>query len=257
MRVLFIIPARYDSERLPGKPLALIHEKPLIQWTYENVQRIVQGIAKEWGDGNESLSVVVATDDERISRTVEVFGGEVVMTSRLLKSGTDRIAEVAQKKDAEIYINVQGDEPLLSKEAVLGALEKVKSEGFEIGTTATHISTRDDLLNSSVVKVLVDQKGKAVYFSRHPIPYSRQVIPPDPKDYPALKHMGLYVYTKDSLQRFCALQLSSWEEGEGLEQLRALGAGMSIGVALVKEDSIGVDTSEDLEKVKTLLAKSK
>jgi len=242
MKVTAVIPARYSATRLPGKPLAEIQGKPMIQWVYENT-RLAQGIDR----------VVVATDDERVAQTVRAFGGEVVMTSPDLTSGTDRVAAVARMAHSgpnEIWINVQGDEPEMPAATIESALALVRDQGFEVGSAMCPVASIQELDELSVVKVIADRNGKAIYFSRHPIPYSRGERPQKLSDLACRRHLGIYVYRQETLLRFCDLPPSSIEKGEVLEQLRALENGIQIGMVEVSSGSFGIDTPQDLEKVR-------
>ncbi|OFZ20888.1 MAG: hypothetical protein A2X94_05110 [Bdellovibrionales bacterium GWB1_55_8] len=246
VHVVAVIPARFASTRLPGKPLADIHGKPMIQWVYERTKK-ARGIDL----------VVVATDDERVARAVEGFGGRAMITSPDLASGTDRVAAVADAIPAKIYVNVQGDEPLMAPEAVEAAVELVRSGRFPMSTVMTPLRTRAELEDPSVVKVLADRTGRSIYFSRLPIPYSRgpqPVAEPDgTADFICRRHVGLYVYTRETLFQFRSLPPSAIEQGEVLEQLRAVHHGIPIGITEVDFTSIGVDTPDDLEKVRKIL----
>jgi 3-deoxy-manno-octulosonate cytidylyltransferase (CMP-KDO synthetase) len=241
-RVILVIPARYASTRLAAKPLADIHGKPMIQWTYEGSKK-AKGISQ----------VVVATDDERIAQAVKAFGGDVVMTSPELQSGTDRVAAVADQIPGDVYVNVQGDEPLIDPRAIEEGVKLVTSGRFPLGTVMTPFRDAQELTDPSVVKVIFDHHGRAIYFSRHPIPYSRGPIPARPQDYACRRHVGLYVYRRETLMQFRSLPASPIEKAEVLEQLRALENGIPIGITEVDFTSIGVDTAEDLEKVRRLL----
>ncbi len=246
-----VIPARFASSRLPGKPLRLIAGKPMIQWVVER--------AKEAG----AQFVWVATDDSRIESTAREFGSEVVMTSASHATGTDRLAEVVQAKEVSpdtIIVNVQGDEPLLSIESirlVAGALEAHPHAG--IATLAHHIDSVEDLFNPNIVKVVLDQQGKASYFSRAPIPWVRDAFalgPPEqlPQGVPFLRHVGLYAYRAGALSQLSRLPQPPVEQAESLEQLRALHAGIKIHVSVVHEaPAPGVDTEEDLLRVERML----
>jgi 3-deoxy-manno-octulosonate cytidylyltransferase (CMP-KDO synthetase) len=247
--VISVIPARYGSTRLPAKPLALIHGKPMIQWVYERSAQ-AKGVTR----------TIVATDDKRIQDVVKAFGGECLMTSESINSGTDRVAAIADQVDGDIFINVQGDEPLMVAKAIESGLELVASKKFEMATVMTPLKTKAELHDPSVVKVIADDKGRAIYFSRHPIPYSRGPEPKGPdagEPFVCRRHVGLYIYTRETLFRFRALPPSSIEKAEILEQLRAMQAGISIGITEVDFISIGVDTPEDLEKVKLHLQSNK
>jgi 3-deoxy-manno-octulosonate cytidylyltransferase (CMP-KDO synthetase) len=241
-QVVIVIPARFASTRLPAKPLADIHGKPMIQWVYERARQ-ARGIAR----------TVVATDDERVAQVVRGFGGEVIMTSSDLQSGTDRVAAVALEVPADIYVNVQGDEPLIDPLAIEQAVELVSSGQYPMSTVMVPLRDREELLDLSVVKVLGDRRGRAIYFSRLPIPYSRGDLPKSVSDYACKRHVGLYIYERETLLNFRNLPVSDIEKGEVLEQLRALEDGIPIGIVEVNFISLGVDTPEDLEKVRRIL----
>jgi 3-deoxy-D-manno-octulosonate cytidylyltransferase len=241
-KVLIVIPSRYASTRLHAKPLALIGDKPMVQWVYERASQ-TRGVFR----------TVVATDDDRIFEAVRSFGGGVVMTSPEIQSGTDRVRAVAEVIPADIYVNVQGDEPLIDASAIEAAVHLVSSGRFAMSTVMTPLREIEELSNPSVVKVLADRTGRAIYFSRLPIPYSRGEVPSDPKDWVCQRHIGLYVFKREVLEKWKDLPPSRLEKGEILEQLRALEDGISIGITQVGMTSIGVDTPEDLEKVRRIL----
>lgn len=242
MRVLAVIPARFAATRLPGKPLADILGKPMIQWVYERAK------ASRAVD-----RVVVATDDERIMKVVQSFGGEAFMTDPELPSGTDRVAAVADQIDADVYVNIQGDEPLMESEAITQAVSLVTSGRFRMGTVMTPMTDPSDLSNLAVVKVIADSHDRALYFSRYPIPYSRGPAPGPGGSFACRRHVGLYTYTKECLFRIRSLPQSALEKGEMLEQLRAMEDGIAIGIREVNFTSIGVDTPEELDKVRKIL----
>jgi len=237
MKIIGIIPARYSATRLPGKPLADICGKPLIQYVYDQARK------------SELLEdVIVATDDERILEAVEEFGGKAVMTSPTHPSGTDRCAEVARQIDCDFVINIQGDEPLIPPEVIDKVAEALMESDEEIPmTSAATIANEEERENSNVVKVVTDQKGIALYFSRSPIPFYRNPIAP------TLRHIGIYGYRKDFLLKFVSLPQTPLEKTESLEQLRALEHGFKIRIVLVDYSPVGVDTPEDLERVRKLL----
>lgn len=240
--VVGIIPARYDSKRLPGKPLALIKDRPMIQHVYE---RAAKATALQ--------RLVVATDDPRIQQAIVQFGGEVLMTSREHDSGTDRVAEAARQlmlQDDAIVVNIQGDEPLL-RAAMIDGLVQILRENSDVpmATLAYSDTDKDDLFNPAVVKVVLDAKGRALYFSRSPIPAVRDRSHPPPY----YKHLGFYGYRNGFLQEFTKLTPRVLEKLEKLEQLRALEHGFSISVVITPFDSISVDTPEDLARVRKLL----
>jgi 3-deoxy-manno-octulosonate cytidylyltransferase (CMP-KDO synthetase) len=246
MIVVAVIPARYGSTRLPAKPLADICGKPMIQWVYEKAKQ-----------SKLCSKVCVATDDERVATVVRSFGGEVVMTSPEIQSGTDRMAAVAKMIPGDVFVNVQGDEPLIDGAAIDFAIKPVMEGRFELTSLRVPIKSTQDLLNRNVVKVIVDDSNRALYFSRYPIPYSR--VEPETAKSPYLcsQHVGIYVYRKDTLLKMSALPVTELERAESLEQLRAMKAGIPIGVFEADFDSVGVDTPEDLEKVRSLIGGKK
>ena len=235
-----IIPARYESSRLPGKALADIGGRPMIEHVYRRASAATT-IAR----------VIVATDDRRILDAVRAFGGEAVMTSAAHQSGTDRLAEAAAALDAEIIVNVQGDEPLLAPETIDAAVTPFVSDPrLEMSTLRRAITDREELENPNVTKVVVDCHGFAMYFSRAPIPFTRAGQP----GATAWAHVGLYVYRRDTLLRLAALPQTAMERAEALEQLRALEHGIRIKAVKTTHATIGVDTREDLERVRALMA---
>jgi 3-deoxy-manno-octulosonate cytidylyltransferase (CMP-KDO synthetase) len=243
VKVLGIIPARYASSRFPGKALALIAGKPLIQRVVEQCQK-----AKSLGE------VIVATDDARIAGVVKKFC-RVEMTRREHPSGTDRIAEVAAKISCDAIVNIQGDEPLIDPaviDAVAGALAQ-----NEMSTAATRIKNPDELDNPNVVKVVVNAAGRALYFSRRTIPYLREAASGSVSEqlaaFPFLKHLGIYGYRRGTLLRLVKFPASPLENAEKLEQLRALENGIPMAVVKVDYDSVGVDVPEDVKRVEELL----
>lgn len=249
MRVIAVIPARFAATRLPGKPLSDIQGKPMVQWVYERARQ-ARGLER----------VIVATDDERIVQVVRGFGGEVIMTDPALPSGTDRVAAVAEKVGADVYVNVQGDEPLMSPRAIEAAMGLVTSGKFPMATVMRPFKNPGDLENRNLVKVLSDRNGRALYFSRLPIPYGRQPVPRDPLsgEVPEAivprNHVGLYVYTRETLFRFSSLPPSPLERMEMLEQLRALEDGIPIGITEVDFTSFEVNDRSDLEKIRAYFA---
>ncbi len=249
-----VIPARYGSSRLPGKPLLEIAGIPLILWVVE------QALAAA------SVSrAIVATDDARILETVTAAGFEAMMTSTDHASGTDRVAEVARSLDAEIIVNVQGDEPLIDPETIDRAVLSLVGYGqARMATTFESITEAAEVLNPSVVKVVVDDEGFATSFSRNPIPWPNQAVAKHGsigaalRNEPALlfsfrKHTGLYVYRREFLLEFAGWPQSLSERQESLEQLRALDRGVKIKVVEAASESIGVDTMEDLERVRSIV----
>jgi 3-deoxy-manno-octulosonate cytidylyltransferase (CMP-KDO synthetase) len=251
MSVVAIIPARYGSTRLPGKPLANIGGKPMIQHVYESASK-----------ARELDRVLVATDDRRIEKAVKSFGGEVMMTARRHRSGTDRLAEVAHKIRADWLVNVQGDLPFIHADTIAQAVLPMRRDRtIPMATVCTPIYDESEWRNPNVVKVLTDHAGFALYFSRAPIPFVRNgVIDPRGKKTARTKrhlfgyrHLGLYVYRRDFLLKFARLQPTELERIESLEQLRALQNGYRIYVAEVDERSIEVDTLADLKRAERYL----
>ena len=197
--------------------------------------------------------VLVATDDRRIFDAVETFGGRAHMTSPLHTSGTDRLAEVATGLTCDLVVNVQGDEPLLHPSMIDAAIEPFYTDAtLQMSTLRRRISNPDDLRNPNVTKVVVDRQEFALYFSRAPIPFTRDGCPPAP----AWRHVGLYVYRRECLLRLTALPPTAMEQSEALEQLRAIEHGIRIRTIETEHDSIGVDTAEDLERVRQMMATS-
>lgn len=245
-QALCVIPARYGSTRFPGKPLAVIAGKPMIQRVHEMVSR-----------ASRVSRVVVATDDERIKRAVEAFGGEAVLTSPEHRSGTDRVAEVARRIDASCYINVQGDEPLIEP-GLVDAVARTLEGGAAMATLAARIGTRSELFDPNVVKVVLDQAGRALYFSRHAVPFPRKYFDLGTDvDLAAsfyLRHIGTYGYSRGTLLALAAAPRCEIEELESLEQLRALYLGIRIQVEVVSASSPCVDVPGDIAKVEKILA---
>jgi 3-deoxy-manno-octulosonate cytidylyltransferase (CMP-KDO synthetase) len=238
-RVVAIIPARYHSTRLPGKPLALIDGRPMV----EHVCR--QAEAARLVD-----AVLVATDDQRVAEAVDAFGGTAVLTDPGHATGTDRLAEVAAHLDGDLVVNVQGDEPLITGQAIDLAIRPCLQRADErISTLRRRIEDEGDLQTSSVVKVVVDRNGYALYFSRSPVPFTRpgQATPVQ------WRHLGLYVYRRTLLLTLAGLAPTPLELAEGLEQLRALEHGIRILTVETTVDTIGVDTPNDLERVRSRL----
>jgi 3-deoxy-manno-octulosonate cytidylyltransferase (CMP-KDO synthetase) len=252
MAVVAIIPARYGSTRLPGKPLARIGGKPMIQHVYESAAR-AKGLDR----------VLVATDDRRVKETVRGFGGEVMMTSKNHASGTDRLAEVARKIKADWFVNVQGDLPFIQPETIARAVRPMlRNRSIPMGTVGTPIFDEQEWRNPNIVKVLTDREGFALYFSRSPIPYVRngaidvdgnELMHSSKRRIWGYRHVGLYVYRRDFLMKFARLRPAALEQIESLEQLRALAYGHRIFVAAVDERSVEVDTPEDLAKAENYL----
>jgi len=241
VKVVAVIPARYASSRFPGKALAEIAGKPMVQHV---VERAAQ--AKTVG------RVLLATDDERIAAAVRAFGTEAVLTDPSHPSGTDRIAEAIRGIPCDLVVNVQGDEPLLPLAMVDETVEPFFADpALEMATVCRAIEDPKDLADPNVVKVVRDLEGYALYFSRAPVPHAREGQP-GAGARPS-KHLGLYVYRREFLFRFTAWKPTPLEEAERLEQLRALEHGVRIKVVETRHDSVGVDTPEDLARVRRLL----
>jgi 3-deoxy-manno-octulosonate cytidylyltransferase (CMP-KDO synthetase) len=240
MRAVTIIPARYASVRFPGKALVEVGGKPLIQHTWERACRL-----------SSAEAVLVATDDERIAAAVRGFGGTAVMTSRTHPSGTDRVAEAARALAAAVVVNLQGDEPVFDVNAVDELVRLMLAEpAIEMGTLAHPITDDAEHRDMNVTKVVLDQAGYALYFSRAPIPYRRQ-----PGFAAPLRHIGIYVFRSAFLQRFARLGPTPLEQSETLEQLRALEHGARIRVLVTPHASPGVDTPADVVRLTEHLAR--
>jgi len=241
LHVVAVIPSRYGAERFPGKPLHPIAGTPMVLRVLEQALRATR----------VSL-VLVATDDERIARTVESAGGRAVLTDPALRSGTDRVFAAVKDLDVDVVLNVQGDEPLMDPEnidRVAGFL--LEHPGFPLATVALPLHDPAEVANPNNVKVVRGDDGRALYFSRAAIPYRRT---PEP-GLPTLKHLGLYGYRKEALRRWTSLPQHPLERAESLEQLRALATGMAMAVLDAASDSIGVDTIEDARRVEEILRK--
>lgn len=244
-KFLGIIPARYASTRFPGKPLALLGNKPMIQWVYETASQVFQHLA-------------VATDDLRISKAVEAFGGKAIMTSTSHPSGSDRCAEALQLitgasgSSFTHVVNIQGDEPMLQQEQLSLLRECVLESEADIATLIRPLEDPSDLTSPHVVKVVVDSRFKALYFSRAPIPFQRDTKNPS-TGIPMYAHLGLYAFRTEVLEKVVALPPSPLELTESLEQLRWLEHGYSIQTAITRSHARGVDTPEDLERLGSIL----
>jgi len=240
-QMVIVIPARYGSTRLPAKPLVPLAGKPMIQRVYERAK-----LAKSAG------RVIVATDDDRILNAVQDFGGEARMTRTDHRTGTERIAEVAAHVEGEIFVNVQGDEPLLDPAAVDAAVAALLEEpAAAISTVAVPIRTPADIMDPNVVKTVLDFDDNALYFSRAPIPWVRDSAHKIHARH--LKHLGLYVFQRDALLEYPTLPQGELERLEQLEQLRWLENGWKIRVAEVEHDAVSVDVAEDVARVEKLL----
>jgi 3-deoxy-manno-octulosonate cytidylyltransferase (CMP-KDO synthetase) len=241
-----IIPARYGSRRFPGKPLAVINGKIMVQRVYEQASKVFK-------------EVYVATDDERIYTAVTNFGGKVIMTLKKHTSGTDRCAEAADKliqagiANFDIVVNIQGDEPFIQEEQLIEIKKCFKSKRTQIATLVKPINNREDILNPNKPKVVINQKNEAIYFSRSPIPFVRGKQPNHwIGKHLFYKHIGLYAYRYDVLKKLTKLPESILERAESLEQLRWIEHGFTIKVAFTEHESLSVDTPKDLEKIRQI-----
>jgi 3-deoxy-manno-octulosonate cytidylyltransferase (CMP-KDO synthetase) len=240
LEAIGVIPSRYRSVRFPGKALADLRGKPLIQHVYERCR-----------SARTLTRVIVATDDERILEAVKAFGGEALLTSSEHASGTDRLAEVARKLPAPIYVNIQGDEPLVDPRDIDALVASLRAEGVEMATLRRIIADERDIGSPHVVKVVVNAAGEALYFSRAPIPYSGSI-----REARFHRHLGVYAYRRNILIEIAQTPPGDLETKENLEQLRVLEMGRAIRVLDAVGDSIGVDTPEDLERVRAILEQS-
>ena len=248
MRSIAIIPARYASTRFPAKPLAILGGKMVVKRVYEQVKKAID-------------KVVVATDDERIYDAVMSFGGEVVMTSSEHRSGTDRCAEAYEKLgyEADIVLNIQGDEPFITPEQIETLVKCFDSEKIDIATLVKPFSAEDGidaLENPNSPKVVINEAQEAIYFSRSVVPYLRGVERSEwLKNHTFYKHIGIYAFRAETLKRVTTLPQSPLEKAESLEQLRWLESGYKIGVGVTNIETVGIDTPEDLERAEQFLRK--
>lgn len=246
---VIVIPSRYASERLPGKPLREIGGKPMLQHVHER------------GIESGAVEVVIATDDDRIAEVAESFGAKVCMTSAEHKSGTDRLAEVAFAKgwaDEKVIVNLQGDEPLMPAQLIDQCAALLDDERADVATLASPLRSKRDFDNPNVVKVVIDDDGFAMYFSRVAIPFSRSGATDDLAKSSALHHHGIYAYRNNVLQKIVAAEQSKLEIAEQLEQLRALSLGLKIKVGIPDvRPGPGVDTEDDLREAEKQLVNHK
>lgn len=246
MKIIAVIPARFGSTRFPGKPLVELKGKKIIQWVVEGARTssLVQ-------------AVYVATDDQRIADFCKTINVEVLMTRSDCPTGTDRIYEATKNLDFDCVLNIQGDEPLISKEYIDPLAQAFLQDPSLQMATLAHPLKAEDLDNLNAVKVITNKNQEAIYFSRFPIPYSREKFQEnkttDFAQMPAMKHIGLYGYSKQFLKTFCTAPMAALEKHESLEQLRALYLGVRIKVLPVAKPTYGVDTPEDLQKLEALL----
>ncbi len=242
LKIIGIIPSRYASQRLPAKPLADIHGEPMVQRVYERAKQ-----------SRLLTDVIIATDDERIESAVKKFGGKSVMTPSTIQSGSDRVAFVARSLDADIIVNVQGDEPLIEPAMIDQTIQLLIDDAAAVvGTAVKRITSLDELLTPNIVKVVIDKNNYALYFTRSLVPYVRDSAEATDwlKRAVFYKHFGIYVYRSSFLQHYTSLASTPLEHAEKLEQLRILEHGFRIKVAITEFDSIPVDTQEDLDRVR-------
>ena len=238
MKKIIVIPARYESTRLPGKPLLEVSAKSLVQLVYERAS-----------ESRLADSVIVATDDRRIMDAALSFGAEAVMTSPSCKSGTDRVFEAVKDTDFDLIINVQGDEPFIRPDMIDLLFSVMENESLDVATLCAPVADDNEYSNPNTVKVVLDKNGFALYFSRSPIPYVRNG---DTRSM-LYKHIGVYGFKREFLQQFVSMQKSRLEETESLEQLRILENGYRIKVLTTHYDGFGIDTREDLQRARLIL----
>lgn len=241
MRIIGIIPARYQSTRFPGKPLADIAGRPMVARVYDRAVQVA-----------ELDQVLVATDDARIEAACNELGIPTVMTSTDHRTGTDRVAEVAEREVADLYVNIQGDEPLVNPLSIAAAVTPFLQEdapAFEVTNLMTPVRRMSDMVDSTVPKVVVNNEGDAVYLSRLPIPF-----PKDHQDFTYYKQVCVYAFRPEALKRFAQLSSGPSEQAEGIELLRFIENGIRVRMVLVEDDVVAVDTPSDLDLVRRLLA---
>lgn len=243
MKIIGVIPARYKSSRFPGKPLVSICGKPMIYWVYQQAMKV-----KEFNE------VYVATDDERIQAACNQYNMKVIMTSDQHNTGSDRVAEVAEKTDGDLYVNVQGDEPVINPEMIREVISIfLEDESVYFGSLKKEITDPDEIRAASTVKVVTDDRGDAMYFSRSVIPSNLK----DGKLARVFRHVGIYAYKKDFLLQFAAMEQTELELGEGVEPLRAMQKGYRMRLKETTYSSIGVDLPEHVALVEEILGQHK
>ncbi|MCI7491678.1 MAG: 3-deoxy-manno-octulosonate cytidylyltransferase [Lachnobacterium sp.] len=241
MKVIGVIPARYKSSRFPGKPLVDICGKPMIWWVYEQCKKV-----------HKLDDVYVATDDERIADVCKKYEMNVVMTSTVHPTGSDRVAEAAKKIEGDIFVNIQGDEPLIAPEMIEQVIELFDDENVYYGTLKEKIDDENLIQSINTVKVVTDNNDDAMFFSRSVIPSNVK----DGKFLPVYRHVGIYAYTRDFLQKYSETPQSQLELSEGMEALRALELGYKMRVAETTYSSIGVDTPEQAVEVENIIKRN-
>ena len=241
MKVIAVIPARYNSTRFPGKPLAILNGKPIIKHVYDAVN-----LSKLF------FKTIVATDDDRIFNAVKKFNGNVIMTSKKHKSGTDRVVEVCKNFKCDVVVNIQGDEPFVNKAVLTDIISAFKDKRTEVATLYHKITDNRDINNPNIVKTVFDKNNFAMYFSRSPIPYNRDKH----CDTNYYKHIGIYAFKQDILLKFALLEQSYYEKIEKLEQLRLLENNIKIKMVKTTYKGFGIDTPKDLEKAEMLMKKN-
>lgn len=243
MKIIGVIPARYKSSRFPGKPLVSICGKPMIYWVYQQAMKV-----KEFNE------VYVATDDERIQAACNQYSMKVIMTSDQHNTGSDRVAEVAEKTDGDLYVNVQGDEPVINPEMIREVISIfLEDESVYFGSLKKEITDPDEIRAASTVKVVTDDRGDAMYFSRSVIPSNLK----DGKLARVFRHVGIYAYKRDFLLKFAAMEQTELELGEGIEPLRAMQKGYRMRLKETTYSSIGVDLPEHVALVEETLSQHK
>ena len=242
MKIIGVIPARYKSSRFPGKPLVDICGKPMIYWVYRQAMKV-----KEFDE------VYIATDDERIRAACDQYGMKVIMTSDKHNTGSDRVAEVAEKTDGDLYVNVQGDEPVINPEMIREVISIFQEdETVYFGSLKKEITDPDEIRATSTVKVVTDDKGDAMYFSRSVIPSNLK----DGKLARVFRHVGIYAYKKEFLLKFASMEQTELELGEGIEPLRTMQKGYKMRLKETTYSSIGVDLPEHVALVEQIIQKS-
>lgn len=243
MKIIGVIPARYKSSRFPGKPLVPICDRPMIYWVYQQAMKV-----KEFDE------VYVATDDERIRAACDQYDMNVIMTSDQHNTGSDRVAEVAEKTDGDLYVNVQGDEPVINPEMIREVISIFfEDESVYFGSLKKEITDPDEIRATSTVKVVTDDRGDAMYFSRSVIPSNIK----DGKMARVFRHVGIYAYKRDFLLKFAAMEQTELELGEGIEPLRAMQRGYQMRLKETSYSSIGVDLPEHVALVEKILQQQK